>query len=39
LLDGANALSSFSIVLAVALIALISWRVSLVLRKSVPEQS
>jgi uncharacterized membrane protein YdjX (TVP38/TMEM64 family) len=40
LLDGSNAFSSLiSIALAVALIALISWRVRLVLRKSVPEQS
>lgn len=40
LLDGSNALSSLvSVVLAVALIALISWRVRLVLRKSVPSQS
>ena len=39
LLDGSNALSSLiSLVLAVALIALISWRVRLVLRKSVPSQ-
>ena len=39
LLDGSNALSSLvSLVLAVALIALISWRVRLMLRKSVPEQ-
>jgi uncharacterized membrane protein YdjX (TVP38/TMEM64 family) len=40
LLDGSNALSSLiSIALAVALIALISWRVRLILRKSVPSQS
>jgi uncharacterized membrane protein YdjX (TVP38/TMEM64 family) len=40
LLDGSNALSSAaSIVLAVALITLMSWRVRLVLRKSVPSQS
>jgi uncharacterized membrane protein YdjX (TVP38/TMEM64 family) len=40
LLDGSRALSSVvSIVLAVALIALISWRVRLILRKSVPSQS
>jgi uncharacterized membrane protein YdjX (TVP38/TMEM64 family) len=40
LLDGSNTLSSLlSIVLAVALIALISWRVRLILRKSVPSQS
>lgn len=40
LLDGSNALSSLaSVVLAVALITLISWRVRLVLRKSVPSQS
>ena len=40
LLDGSNALSSLlSLVLAVALIALISWRVRLILRKSVPSQS
>ena len=39
LLDGSNTLSSLlSIVLAVALIALISWRVRLILRKSVPSQ-
>jgi uncharacterized membrane protein YdjX (TVP38/TMEM64 family) len=40
LLDGSRALSSLvSIVLAVALITLISWRVRRVLRKSVPTQS
>lgn len=40
LLDGSRALSSVvSIVLAVILIALISWRVRCVLRKSVPAQS
>jgi hypothetical protein len=40
LLDGTNALSSvISIVLAVTLITLISWRVRLMLRKSVPAQS
>ena len=40
LLDGSNAVSSLiSIVLAVALIALISWRVRLVLRRSVPAPS
>lgn len=40
LLDGSRALSSVvSIVLAVVLIALISWRVRCVLRKSVPAQS
>lgn len=40
LLDGSRALSSaVSIVLAVILIALISWRVRCVLRKSVPKQS
>jgi uncharacterized membrane protein YdjX (TVP38/TMEM64 family) len=40
LLDGSRALSSLvSIVLAVALISLISWRVRLILRKSVPSQS
>jgi uncharacterized membrane protein YdjX (TVP38/TMEM64 family) len=38
-LDGSNTLSSLlSIVLAVALITLISWRVRLILRKSVPSQ-
>src|SRR6185437_6528155 len=40
LLDGSRALSSLvSIMLAVALITLISWRVRRVLRKSVPTQS
>jgi uncharacterized membrane protein YdjX (TVP38/TMEM64 family) len=40
LLDGSNALSSVaSIVLAVGLLTLISWRVRFVLRKSVPSQS
>jgi uncharacterized membrane protein YdjX (TVP38/TMEM64 family) len=40
LLDGSRALSSaVSIVLALALIALISWRVRSMLRKSVPSQS
>ena len=40
LLDGSRALSSVvSLVLAVALITLISWRVRLILRKSVPSQS
>ena len=40
LLDGSRALSSLvSIVLAVALITLISWRVRFVLRRSVPSQS
>lgn len=40
LLDGSRALSSVvSIGLAVALIALISWRVRLVLRRSIPSQS
>ena len=40
LLDGSRALSSVvSIVLAVSLIALISWRVRFMLRKSVPSRS
>jgi uncharacterized membrane protein YdjX (TVP38/TMEM64 family) len=40
LLDGSRALSSLvSIVLAVALITLISWRVRLILRRSVPSPS